>query len=227
VSGPRRLLALSVVLLAVGCGGSEQQEPTAPSAQAARATVEQYLAALARADGAAMCRVLTPALQERLTARVRAGSCPEAAATVARSVPPELRDRSSLAVVGRPRVAGRGARVPTRAGTRYASRARTSSIALEARDGRWLISELPRDERPDPVTTCIVTGIQTFERGEADPFWQREGRADFVEFIRRACKDLSRAGVPQSADAAEDPRARRIFAAVLRDLVREGRIERP
>jgi hypothetical protein len=59
----RRALALALVLVVpAGCGGGAQKPE-----DAARATVQRYLAALGRGDAAAACKQFTRASQEKLT----------------------------------------------------------------------------------------------------------------------------------------------------------------
>jgi ketosteroid isomerase-like protein len=212
------LLASLAVCGLAACGGDE------PTAGEAKTTVDQYFAALSKGDGEGACKLLSKAEQDRLAKEAKTGSCPEAAEKAVEQVPREIRAVLNDVAVGEPEVDGKRATVEARVSDRYASEERRRTVELRQADGAWEISKLPENTDADPVTTCIVGGLEEFESDDSG-FWKRQGRADFVEFMRRVCKQVEAEGGIEAKGKRQDRIIERASKQVVRDMVEEGRIK--
>ena len=207
----RRAYWLALAVALAGCGG----EPAPPSA--AVRTVDRYLDAVAERDYAAAC--------EQLSKDERGGNCAEVLSGAIVAVPDEFLLDAADAKTELGPVNGKKVDVLVRSTGAFSSQARTSTAPMELQDGEWKIVELPQSIPEDPVTSCIASSIGAFENGETDTYWSREGRRDFVEYSRRLCKALVKAGLDPEESSVRQiaPYAGR----VIRGLIREGRVERP
>lgn len=218
----------TLVLAGAGCGGAEPADPQTRSAVSD--AVRTYFDGLARRDGGRVCGVLSE--DERARIDDDGVPCAEAVVRTADALPQELRDelrRTEITAVERD---GDAATAELRIDSAYASRPRTREAKLVREDGAWRLEDLPsEDADPDPVTTCFVAGVQAFEDGSADPLWQREGRADFAEYLRRTCRIAVRRDVVRENAAelstAQRERFQAIAAGVLREMIAEGRVRAP
>ena len=110
---------------------------------------------------------------------------------------------------------------------------RGATFELEREQGAWRLSELPvdADSEADPVTTCFASGIQALDEGQADPYWQREGRTDFAFYLAETCRRAVRRKVVEAGDGELSPAQRERFQAVagevLREMIAEGRVREP
>jgi ketosteroid isomerase-like protein len=218
-------LALCLAFAAAACGGPEPADRA--TATAVADAVRAYYAALARGDGAAMCALLSDGERDRLaTDEV---PCRTAAERTADALPRELRAEFTGVTVRGVEVDGDTAAARVRIDSRFASRPRTNTITLTRDGDRWRLADVPSDARPDPVTTCVVAGIEAFEHGDTDALWRREGRADFVFFLRETCSRGVHEGVIKAGEGAlgarGQERLQRISTTVLHEMVRAGRVD--
>lgn len=226
------LLLLAWCAALGGCGAAEQEAPAPVGVQAengARAAVLEYFTAFADGDGDEACRHLEPAARNRLERDARRDSCPKAVERLAGDLEPELRSVLGDVEIVAVRTEGRSADATLRTSDRYVSARRNAQIRLRYRDGAWRLATLPEEpDEPDPVTTCVMGGIRSFENGESEPFWRKEGRKDFVVFITAVCKQGVEEGLFRKT-AARPPTAdlERISAKVIQRMVARGRIEDP
>ena len=223
------MVRVAVVLgLAVAACGSS----TPPPAGEASETVKRYFAALSRGDVPGVCRELSPAARDDAASAGHASSCESAMTGVAKSIEPELLRNLALARIGPAKVDGGKATVRVTSDDAYAREKQTVTVPLEARDGRWVISRLPNQQMSsDPVTDCVVGGLESWKKSEVDPYWQREGRGHFAAYLGRVCKRAYEEGVydENTADlsAAQNRRLDRIGDQVLDEMVRSGILKRP
>lgn len=228
MQGVRRLAVL-LALVVTACGSST---PPPPAGQAT-ATVKRYFAALSRGDAAAVCRELSPAARKGAASSARTSSCERAMHQAAASLEPEILRNLALARIEPAKVDGGKASVRVTGDDAYATEKRTATVPLEARDGAWVITRLagPGNGEGDPVTACVTGGFETLEKGKADPYWTREGRAAFAEFMSRYCKRAYEEGVyDENTDdltAAQNRALDRIGSDVLEQMVRRGIVKRP
>ena len=229
---PTCLLSLAWCAAVGGCGAGEQEAPAPVGVQAengVRAAVLEYFTAFADGDGNEACRHLEPAARDRLEREARQDSCPAAVERLAGDLVPELRSVLGEVEIVAVRTEDATAEATLRASDRYASERRGSQVRLRYRDGAWRLATLPEEpEEPDPVTTCVMGGIRSFENGESEPFWRKEGRKDFVVFITAVCKQGVEEGIFRKT-APRPPTAdlERISAKVIQRMVARGRIEDP
>ena len=222
----RHALTICARLSVAACGGEDV--PTGAEAErGARDAVTGYFDAVATRDVERACGVFTAGHRKRFEERTGM-TCEEAVERTGRETPPELRKSVAAVRVEDVRTDGRGGSVTVRASDRYAAEARRTTVEVRYVDGRWRIDDLPFRQDPDPVTTCIVGGLRTFGTDQSDPFWFSEGRGDFAAFITAFCKRgfareiLREDGRKPAGDAAE-----RLAAEIIREMVRDGRIEDP
>lgn len=222
----------TLALGAAACGGPEPADRA--TANAVTGAVSAYYAALAAGDGERVCALLTE------SARDDAGEdgvgCAQAAEQTSQAVPDELlaelRDAPSGAVAVE--VDGDEATARLTVESAYASRPRKLTIALERVGGRWLVAGAPEADgrtEDDPVTTCFAAGVQAFEEGQADPYWKREGRADFARYLSETCRRAVRRGIVRERAGELTERQRTAFEAVasevLREMIAAGRVREP
>jgi hypothetical protein len=72
---------------------------------------------------------------------------------------------------------------------------------------------------------CVAGGMNQFDKGGGDPFWQKEGRADFRDFIVATCgkadaKDLLNGDEP-------GVELQRIAGEVMMRMIERGQIRDP
>jgi len=138
-------------------------------------------------------------------------------------VPDEVLADLADAETGLARIDGEVVEVSVRGSGAFASKPKTSTVPVQRIGGEWLIVELPEVVDKDPVTGCVVTSIQLYEAGKTYAYWREQGRADYVEYSRRLCQAIVKEGVDPDSQEAVAPLA----GQVIRDMVREGRVERP
>ena len=85
ISGPLMVAVVSLGLLA-GCGGGNGDVGSAEGEDGAREVVQTLAGALPDGDGARVCSLLAPGAQRKLEHSAKAGSCPVAVASAARSL---------------------------------------------------------------------------------------------------------------------------------------------
>lgn len=215
---------MSVVLMlaAGGCGeDAEDSGSTAKAETEVRSVVERYFKALASGETSTACEVLGKEPRDRL-GRVGGGSCADQLRTVLAEVPKELQTELAEAQIATLKVDGDVAEVTMRK-TAFSAEGPDDSVTLKRGDGGWLISELPKGGKPSPAAQCLEGGIDTFEKGEAGSFWKRQGRSRLVEYLKRYCVEIVRAGLEEKVD---DPKIEEIAEKVIGDMEREGLLKK-
>jgi hypothetical protein len=208
-----------------GDGGRPGDEP------AVRQAVEGYFTAFANGDGQRACARLTGDVREQFEERAGT-SCDQAIRSVLEAIPKELRSILTAVRITEVAVSGDQATARLETDSPYVSKDPDSPIKLRLEGDEWLISSTPpTSNEPDPMTTCMAGGLESFEEGDADPLWEKEGRKDFVRYLTEVCRRAVEEGVidadaeATSAEARGD--IRRIGQEVIEEMVRSGRIERP
>jgi hypothetical protein len=215
-------LPLLLALVVCACGSSAPPPPAGEAKQ----TVQRYFAAFARGDAAGMCREMTAETRKDAVARAHASSCVDVGGMVVNAVPSEIRERLRYTTVGTPRLDGGIARVEIVGDDMYTEKPDHSTVKLEARDGAWQISGLPWGaDEPDEVTTCVMGGIESFDKGDVDPSWKREGRETYDVFLSRLCKRVHAEHIVANPDGAGDlpPSERRAISKLALEVVDEMR----
>jgi hypothetical protein len=86
-------------------------------------------------------------------------------------------------------------------------------------------------DRTKTIRACVNSGAAAYGTGTVDPYWRREGKADYVAFLRETCRRAYAAGAIKAHQGAltKEQRAKldRIYAQVLREMVRDGRVAAP
>jgi hypothetical protein len=220
-----RRLALLVVLLVTACGSSTP----APPAGEAKQTVMRYFAAFARADGAGMCREMTPKARQVLGSKAH-GSCESVTFKDSDQYPEEIRRRTLFARYAPPKVDGDRALVDATGDDMFNEHPRHFLFRLEAQDGAWRIRGVSGDKSPDPVTLCAIGGLQGWTKGDIDPLWKKQGRAVFALYMSRFCKRMIAERVMADPLGEADPtpseqrRIDKLADRVLEQMIREGSI---
>jgi hypothetical protein len=208
------LLLLMLGALA-GCG--EEKATLAEGEQAAR-VAEEYYDALARSDTKAACAKLG---SEVLESSGGSAHCADEIIGPLSSVPDEIREdlaNSRAKVVA---IDGGRITIEVTSSGKFASGPRSQRFWMEREDDEWRITDRPESPGPDPVTTCMVGGLEAYDRGEADAFWRREDHADFVYYLQQVCRRVTK---DPDGGKAELRRAQRL---VLQEMIRDHRIDVP
>ena len=72
---------------------------------------------------------------------------------------------------------------------------------------------------------CVAGGLNQFDKGGGDAFWQTEGRADFREFIVATCKEADAKGLLNGEKPG--PELQKIAGEVILRMVERGQIRDP
>jgi hypothetical protein len=221
----RRAALSFFALVLAGCGSST---PPPPAGQA-RATVQRYFLALSRGDAPAMCRELSTGARKQIADRAGVKTCEEAARGVAKEIDPAfLRDLASTSIA-EPRVRGGTATVEVTGANTYVSKPTRATVPLVARDGRWVIRELPDGQSTsDPVTNCVLSALKRFDNGSIEAFWKKQGRASLAAYMGRYCKRANTAGllVKDHLSAADNKQIERIAKVVVREMIDAGELKK-
>jgi len=210
----RRLQWIALLAAGVaGCGGGG--EPTKADTDDAVRTVENYFAALSIRNFESVC--------EKVTEDERGPGCPSRANTAFADAPDEMLADLADADVSLAGVEDSTIKVRVRSTGEFSEGPREAVVPLEKQGGDWRVSDLPNFGRPDEVMNCIVQLIGLYEAGDTDDFWRKEGRADFVEYSRRVCKELIRRNVDLDSPKAVAP----VSGQVILEMAEEGRIKSP
>jgi hypothetical protein len=219
---------LTIALLAVAsasalaCGGeSGDAEVESPGEVAVG-----YLSALADADGDAACGHLTDEVQRQLAERVPGvDSCQTAVSEIGGVLPDAAAKELREVKVSEEHVDGSSARVELTAGGRYESPGGPDPVRLRKTSEGWKIAALPlrgtAEGEASERRTCMAGGLDQFDSGNISRFWQREGRPDFQEFMRRTCRLVASKDITDRSKVAATARE------VLAEMVREGTVRDP
>jgi hypothetical protein len=73
---------------------------------------------------------------------------------------------------------------------------------------------------------CVAGGMDSFDAGRSDPFWESEGREDYGDYIVATCRQMIAEGALESG-APDEAVARRIAGEVITRMVASGQIRNP
>jgi hypothetical protein len=139
----RLVLAISIALIAAGCGAATGPPPAARVKQ----TVRTALADLADSDGRAFCALATPAGRAKLAGTLHGYTCPELVQLVAGHLSPATRTGLQHAEVTRVTIDGskatvRAADITATAGTLkgFLNDGGVPTALIRERDGSWEIN---------------------------------------------------------------------------------------
>jgi hypothetical protein len=141
VSRPSRaaVAALACATLLSGCGGDGGDD--APDPEQVTEAVTEYAHAFGDGDGEKACDLLTPAARDQFTARVSSlvgtRDCAEAIGKLQAVAGPNVTGPFREAKVESVMVTG------DKATARILAGGATESVALEKRDGEWLLTKAP------------------------------------------------------------------------------------
>jgi hypothetical protein len=222
----------TLALVAAGCGGPKPADDA--TANAVTQALRAYYGALAEADGTRACGLLTD--DARKAVNEGGLGCAQAAERTAKAIPreliTELRDVDADAV--KVEVDGDEATARLAVDSPYAARPRKLTIELERANGTWRVSALPEADaktEDDPVTTCFAAGVQAYEDGQADPFWEKESRKDFVAYLAETCRRAVERKIVRERSGELTPEQRAKFqevaGEVLREMIAKGQVREP
>jgi hypothetical protein len=201
--------------------GSEEAEANSPEE-----VTLGYLSALAAGDGDAACGYLTGEVQRQLAERVPgAGSCLTAISKVGGALPDGAANSLRETKVSEQHVVGSTARVELSGDDRYVAPGGTDPVRLRKTSKGWKIAALPLKGtaagEASEQRTCMAGGLDQFDNGTVNRFWQREGRRDFHEYMRRTCRLVA------SKDITDRSKAEAAAREVLAEMIREGTVRNP
>lgn len=100
-------------------------------------------------------------------------------------------------------------------------------IPMEKTDDGWKVAGTANDVTysSQDEAECVSGGMSAFDEGQADPFWKREGRDDFRDYIVETCRIAVERGLAD--DAGDQEAFNRIAARVILRMVRSGQIRDP
>lgn len=220
-----RGIACLVAALAVGaCGGSSEPAP-ADDREQIEETVSAYFAALVDGDVEKACGQVTEAVQRNIATARGQDSCERALEGVDRAIEsdPAGEERMRAMRVADVEIDGATASVRVAFGESDAP----APIPMEKTGDGWRIAGLINDVdyRSQAEAECVQGGMQSFAVGEADPFWKREGREDFRDYIVQTCRRAYDQGVLD--EPGNEAELQRIAGRVLLRMVRSGQVRDP
>jgi hypothetical protein len=223
---------LTITLLAVAsasalaCGGESSPGSEEAEANSPEEVTLGYLSALAAGDGDAACSYLTDEVQRQVVERWPAAeSCQMALSKVGDALPDGAAKVLRETKVSEPHVVGPTARVELSGDDRYEAPGGTDPVRLRKTSEGWKIAALPLKGtaagEASEQRTCVAGGLDQFDNGTVNRFWQREGRADFHEYMRRTCR------LVVSKDITDRSKVEAAAREVLAEMIREGTVRSP
>jgi hypothetical protein len=194
------------VAVVVGCGEDPSRRTASPAERAElQSVVHEWLTAVAAGDGAKACGLLTEEVRDHTGAECEA-TFDQLAGRLIR----EQREEFEQARIERAFVEGDSANVVLTGRTRYTGPMLTRTFKLERSGGRWQLAEVEEFGALGELTECNVEGLRAFESGDVDPWWKREGRADYRAYIAEMCRRAAQQDLLLAGDT--DRAARRLGA---------------
>jgi hypothetical protein len=222
-------IALAIAAaLAAGCGGSEDESSPASGAsdrEQVAAVARDYLEAFVGGDGERTCGHLTAGAQEQVKTWTNAASCEDGIGQVGDLIAEEDRDAGErVADVRIERVTVTGSKAEAQVETGDGT---PRPVALEKVGGTWKVAGFPPGAtfRSQAHAECVFGGLIQFDEGGGDPFWQKEGREDFQDFIVETCRRADEQGFLD--ESGNKPQIQRIAGQVLLKMVRRGQVRDP
>ena len=211
---------------ALACGGESSPGSEEAEANSPGEVTLGYLSALAAGDGDAACGYLTDEVQRQVAERVpAAGSCLTAVSKLGGALPDGAADVLRETKASVQHVVGPTARVELSGGDRYEAPGGTDPVRLRKTSEGWKIAAIPLKGtaagEASEQRTCMAGGLDQFDNGNASPFWQREGRSDFHEYMRRTCRLVA------SKDITDRSKVEAAAREVLAEMIREGTVRNP
>lgn len=194
------LLLLALCAVVAGCG---EPDASPADAKAAAQAAGRFYSALAGGDAAAACAVLADQ-----------GACTSRSFT---SLPAQIR-RDLTRVRTRPAEVDGGTVTVEVTGSGRFSQERVEQLKMKRVKGAWRIDGRPAAFDPDRVTTCIASGIDTFQAGKTDAIWRLVGRMQYVYYVQHLCKRV----VEEDAKGEE---VTAIGRSIVRQMERDGRLD--
>jgi len=223
------IAATAVVALVAGCGDSEGESGQAPGSsdrEQVETVARDYLEALVAGDGERTCAHLTAEAQEQVKTWTGAESCEDGVGQVGELIDErggeEARGRVRDVEVSGVEVSGDTAEAQVETGD---GSPRPASFE---RDGdTWKVAGFPAGATFDSQAhaECVSGGLNQFDEGGGDPYWQKEGREDFQDFIVETCRRADQEGLLD--ETGNEPRIQRIAGRVLLRMVRSGQVRDP
>jgi hypothetical protein len=216
------VVAILLALLLGGCGeDSADGGGSRPQDEAdVRRLVDRYFDALASGETSTACDMLGKEPRDRL-AQLRGGTCADQLRTAFAEIPEELLAELGDARIATLKVDGDEAEVRMRR-TRFSAVGADNPVRLTRTEGGWLITELPKGGRPSPEAQCLQGGVEAYEAGDAGRVWKGQGRAVFIEYMKRLCVRIVDEGLEEKPD---DPRVGRLAEEVVAEMDQEGLIK--
>jgi hypothetical protein len=217
----------AVASLAVGCGGDSEGEPASGSdREQVEAVARDYLEALIAGDGERTCAHLTAAAQEQVKTWTDSSSCEDGVARAGASIEERAGDDASdrLRDVEIEKVTVDGdkaeAQVETGDGT-------PRPASFEKVGDTWKVAGFTEGAtfQSQGHAECVAGGMNQFDEGGGDPFWQKEGREDFRDFIVETCGRADEQGLLDGE--GNEPELERIAGRVILEMVQSGQIRDP
>ena len=178
--------------------------------------------AFAEGDGQAACDRLTASAQHNLATGSGASSCEDGVAKLARSLDDSARDKLKNVRVSEANIIGAKATVKLASGQTQPP----AAVPLEKADGEWRLAGFPSGVNfgSQAEAECISGGMQGFDAGSVAPFWRKEGRSDFRDYIVAICRRADQRGVLESQDKAA---LEKIARSVLLEMDKRHQIRLP
>jgi hypothetical protein len=221
-------IVLAAAALAAGCGESgNESSPASGSSdrEQVEAAARDYLEALVAGDGERTCEHLTAGAQEQVKTVTNAASCEDGISRVGELIAEKegdagekLRDVRVEGVT----VNGSKAEAQIESGD-----GTPRPATFEKIDGTWKVAGFPAGPtfRSQAHAECVSGGMNQFDEGGGDPFWQKEGRKDFQYFIAETCGRADEHGLLD--ESGNEPEMQRIAGQVLLKMVRSGQVRDP
>jgi Putative lumazine-binding len=217
-----------VAALAGGCGGSDDESAPGSGAsdrEAVEAVAHEYLEALIAGDGERTCALLTEDAQEQVKTWTTASTCEDGIGQFGDFIDEKdadadekLRDVSVEQVT----VTGDKAEAQVESGD-----GSPRPASFEKVGDTWKVAGFPAGAtfQSQAHAECVAGGMNQFDEGGGDPFWQKEGRKDFQEFIVETCARADAQGLLDGS--GNEPELQRIAGRVLLGMVRSGQVRDP
>jgi hypothetical protein len=221
-------IVLAAAALAAGCGESDDESSPASGSsdrEQVEAVARDYLEALVAGDGERTCGHLTAGAQEQIKTVTNAASCEDGIGRVGDFIAEKDGDAGEKlrdVRIERVKVNGSKAEAQVESGD-----GTPRPATFEKIDGTWKVAGFPAGAtfQSQAHAECVSGGMNQFDEGGGDPFWQKEGREDFQAFIVETCRRADEQGLLD--ESGNEPEMQRIAGQVLLKMVRSGQVRDP
>ena len=211
-------MTLGAVTALAGCGDSGSEPSTSSDREQIEAAMTSYLDAVADGDGDKACGHLAAGAQKDLATLAGGSSCPDAVEQMSEALDGKSREQLRSGRIDRVVIDGTTAKATVASG---------DTIPLEKSGDAWKVTEFASGGGYSNTqqAQCVTGGMDQFDEGGGDPFWQREGREDFHDYIVEVCRRADRRGLLDGSRPGEA--LKRVAGNVILEMVDRGQIRDP